>query len=147
MSNPQLALPGLLAADSSVEWVWRDDFDEVSDVKRYEHTTVMRDEVARALAPRAGAESTSTPRWAAAVTRWPSSSSNPRLASWGSTATRRPSPPQRSGWPQWQTACPWCGRRSRACARSWMHWASSGSTAWWPTSASAHPSSTRPSAE
>jgi 16S rRNA (cytosine1402-N4)-methyltransferase len=54
MSNLQLALPGLLAADSSTEWVWRDDFDEVSDVKRFEHTTVMRDEVARALAPRAG---------------------------------------------------------------------------------------------
>ena len=54
MSNLQLALPGLLAADSSTEWVWRDEFDEVSDVKRFEHTTVMRDEVARALAPRAG---------------------------------------------------------------------------------------------
>jgi 16S rRNA (cytosine1402-N4)-methyltransferase len=57
MSNMQLALPGVLAADSSVdavEWVWRDDFDEVSDVKRYEHTTVMRDEVARSLAPRPG---------------------------------------------------------------------------------------------
>ena len=54
MSNVQLALPGLLATDSSVEWVWRDDFDEVSDVKRFEHTTVMRDEVVRAVAPRAG---------------------------------------------------------------------------------------------
>jgi 16S rRNA (cytosine1402-N4)-methyltransferase len=54
MSSAQLALPGLLAADSSVEWVWRDDFDEVSDVKRFEHTTVMRDEVVRAVAPRAG---------------------------------------------------------------------------------------------
>ena len=54
MSTLQLALPGLLAADSSVEWVWRDDFDEVSDVKRFEHATVMRDEVVRALAPRAG---------------------------------------------------------------------------------------------
>jgi 16S rRNA (cytosine1402-N4)-methyltransferase len=54
MSSAQLALPGLLAADSSVEWVWRDDFDEVSDVKRFEHTTVMRDEVVRAIGPRAG---------------------------------------------------------------------------------------------
>jgi 16S rRNA (cytosine1402-N4)-methyltransferase len=55
MSTLQLALPGVLAPDSSVEWVWRDDFDEVSDVKRFEHATVMRDEVVRALAPRAGA--------------------------------------------------------------------------------------------
>jgi 16S rRNA (cytosine1402-N4)-methyltransferase len=53
MSNLQLALPGVLA-DASVEWVWSDDFDEVSDVKRFEHTTVMRDEVVRAIAPRAG---------------------------------------------------------------------------------------------
>jgi 16S rRNA (cytosine1402-N4)-methyltransferase len=54
MSYLQLALPGLLAPDASVEWVWRDELDEVSEVKRYEHTTVMRDEVARALAPRPG---------------------------------------------------------------------------------------------
>jgi 16S rRNA (cytosine1402-N4)-methyltransferase len=54
MSTLQLALPGVLASDSSVEWVWRDDFDEVSDVKRFEHATVMRDEVVRALAPREG---------------------------------------------------------------------------------------------
>src|ERR1700735_2410456 len=54
MSTLQLAPPGVLAADSSSEWVWRDDFDEVSDVKRFEHATVMRDEVVRALAPRAG---------------------------------------------------------------------------------------------
>jgi 16S rRNA (cytosine1402-N4)-methyltransferase len=53
MSNLQLALPGVLA-DASVEWVWSDDFDEVSDVKRFEHTTVMRDEVVRAIAPRPG---------------------------------------------------------------------------------------------
>lgn len=51
--SAQLALPGVLP-DGAVEWVWRDDFDEVSDVKRFEHTTVMRDEVVRALAPRAG---------------------------------------------------------------------------------------------
>jgi 16S rRNA (cytosine1402-N4)-methyltransferase len=54
MSTLQLALPGVLAADSSVEWVWRDELDEVTDVKRFEHATVMRDEVVRALAPRAG---------------------------------------------------------------------------------------------
>jgi 16S rRNA (cytosine1402-N4)-methyltransferase len=52
MSNLQLALPGVLA--DSPEWVWRDDFEEVTDVKRFEHTTVMRDEVVRAIAPRAG---------------------------------------------------------------------------------------------
>jgi 16S rRNA (cytosine1402-N4)-methyltransferase len=54
MSNLQLALPGVLSTDAAVEWVWRDDFDEVSDVKRFEHTTVMRDEIVRALAPRPG---------------------------------------------------------------------------------------------
>jgi 16S rRNA (cytosine1402-N4)-methyltransferase len=54
VSNLQLALPGLLATDAAVEWVWHDDFDEVSDVKRFEHATVMRDEVVRAIAPRAG---------------------------------------------------------------------------------------------
>jgi 16S rRNA (cytosine1402-N4)-methyltransferase len=52
MNSLQLALPGLLA--DSAEWVWRDDFEEVTDVKRFEHTTVMRDEVVRAIAPRAG---------------------------------------------------------------------------------------------
>jgi 16S rRNA (cytosine1402-N4)-methyltransferase len=51
MNGLQLALPGLLA--DSVEWVWSD-FDEVVDVKRYEHSTVMRDELVRALAPSAG---------------------------------------------------------------------------------------------
>jgi 16S rRNA C1402 N4-methylase RsmH len=40
-------------ARRAIEWVWRDDF-EMSDVKRFEHTTVMRDEVVRALAPRDG---------------------------------------------------------------------------------------------
>jgi 16S rRNA (cytosine1402-N4)-methyltransferase len=55
MSTLQLALPGVLSADSTVEWIWRDDFDEETDVKRFEHVTVMRDEVVRALAPRAGA--------------------------------------------------------------------------------------------
>jgi 16S rRNA (cytosine1402-N4)-methyltransferase len=56
MSNVQLALPGMLAetTEPAVEWVWSDDFDEVSDVKRFEHATVMRDEVVRALAPRPG---------------------------------------------------------------------------------------------
>jgi 16S rRNA (cytosine1402-N4)-methyltransferase len=52
MSSLQLALPGVLSEPD--EWVWRDDFDEVTDVKRFEHATVMRDEIARAIAPRAG---------------------------------------------------------------------------------------------
>jgi 16S rRNA (cytosine1402-N4)-methyltransferase len=52
MSNLQLALPGLLTEPE--EWVWRDDLDDMSDVKRFEHATVMRDEIARAIAPRAG---------------------------------------------------------------------------------------------
>jgi 16S rRNA (cytosine1402-N4)-methyltransferase len=52
MNHLQLALPGVLA--DSAEWVWRDDFEEVTDVKRFEHTTVMRDEVVRAIAPRQG---------------------------------------------------------------------------------------------
>ena len=52
MSNLQLALPGLLTEPE--EWIWRDDFEEVADVKRFEHATVMRDEIARAIAPRAG---------------------------------------------------------------------------------------------
>src|SRR5580693_2745356 len=52
MSSLQLALPGVLA--DSAEWVWRDDFEEVTDVKRFEHTTVLRDEVVRAIAPRGG---------------------------------------------------------------------------------------------
>ncbi len=51
MSN-QLALPGLLG--EADEWIWRDDFDEVTDVKRFEHATVMRDEIVRAIAPQAG---------------------------------------------------------------------------------------------
>jgi 16S rRNA (cytosine1402-N4)-methyltransferase len=53
MNSLQLRLPGVLA-DATVEWVWRDDFDEVPDVKRFEHTTVMRDEVVRAVSPRPG---------------------------------------------------------------------------------------------
>jgi 16S rRNA (cytosine1402-N4)-methyltransferase len=53
MTSAQLALPGLLA-DGSVEWVWRDDFDEEPEVKRFEHETVMRGEVVHAIAPRAG---------------------------------------------------------------------------------------------
>ena len=52
MSSLQLALPGVLP--EAVEWVWHDDFDEVSDVKRFEHATVMRDEVVQAVAPRPG---------------------------------------------------------------------------------------------
>jgi 16S rRNA (cytosine1402-N4)-methyltransferase len=54
MSSLQLALPGVLSSDAGVEWVFREDFDQVSDIKRFEHTTVMRDEVVRALSPRRG---------------------------------------------------------------------------------------------
>jgi 16S rRNA (cytosine1402-N4)-methyltransferase len=54
MSNLQLALPGLLSGDAVVEWVWHEDGEDMNDVKRFEHTTVMRDEVVRALMPRAG---------------------------------------------------------------------------------------------
>jgi 16S rRNA (cytosine1402-N4)-methyltransferase len=53
MSNLQLALPGVLSAESA-EWIWRDDFDQESDVRRFEHATVMRQEVVSALAPRVG---------------------------------------------------------------------------------------------
>jgi len=52
MNSLQLALPGVLA--DSAEWVWRDDFEEVTHVKRFEHATVMRGEVVEAIAPRAG---------------------------------------------------------------------------------------------
>ncbi len=54
MSNLQLALPGVSLGDSGVEWEWREDADDMSDAKRFEHTTVMRDEVVRALSPRSG---------------------------------------------------------------------------------------------
>ncbi len=54
MSTLQLALPGVIAGDSAVEWVWHEDSDDMSDVKRFEHATVMRSEVVRALAPRVG---------------------------------------------------------------------------------------------
>jgi 16S rRNA (cytosine1402-N4)-methyltransferase len=54
MSTLQLALPGVLSGDANVEWVWREELEEMSEPKRFEHTTVMRDEVVRALAPREG---------------------------------------------------------------------------------------------
>jgi 16S rRNA (cytosine1402-N4)-methyltransferase len=50
--SAQLALPGL--AEGPVEWVWRDDFEEETEVKRFEHATVMKAEVVKALAPREG---------------------------------------------------------------------------------------------
>lgn len=55
MTSVQLALPGLLISEPSDEWVWRDDYDEVDNVKRFEHATVMREEVVRSIAPRPGA--------------------------------------------------------------------------------------------
>jgi 16S rRNA (cytosine1402-N4)-methyltransferase len=53
MSNAQLALPGLLP-DASFEWVWRDELDEGTGLRRFEHKTVMREEVVRAIGPRPG---------------------------------------------------------------------------------------------
>jgi len=53
MSDLQLALPGVLP-DASVEWVWSDEAEEEPHVTEFAHTTVMRDEVTAALAPRAG---------------------------------------------------------------------------------------------
>ncbi|MGA2449488.1 MAG: 16S rRNA (cytosine(1402)-N(4))-methyltransferase RsmH [Polyangiaceae bacterium] len=55
MTSVQLALPGLILSEPADEWVWRDDFDEVDNVKRFEHATVMRQEVVQAIAPRPGA--------------------------------------------------------------------------------------------
>jgi 16S rRNA (cytosine1402-N4)-methyltransferase len=54
MTSVQLALPGLLVSEPSDEWVWRDD-DEVDNVKRFEHATVMRSEVVQVISPRPGA--------------------------------------------------------------------------------------------
>jgi 16S rRNA (cytosine1402-N4)-methyltransferase len=48
----QLALPGVVA-EQAIEWVWAEDTEGDADVT-FEHTTVMRDEVVHALAPRAG---------------------------------------------------------------------------------------------
>ncbi len=53
MSELQLALPGLLS-ESTVEWVWCEESEDVSATAGFVHTTVMRDEVLAALAPRAG---------------------------------------------------------------------------------------------
>lgn len=54
MSNLQLALPGLLSGEMAGELVWHEDAEDMNDVKRFEHTTVMREEVVRALMPRPG---------------------------------------------------------------------------------------------
>jgi 16S rRNA (cytosine1402-N4)-methyltransferase len=54
MNSAQLALPGLLPDTSVDEWVWSDDAFEESQVNRFVHVTVMRDEVVRALAPHDG---------------------------------------------------------------------------------------------
>jgi 16S rRNA (cytosine1402-N4)-methyltransferase len=51
MSDVQLALPGVLA-ETHVEWVWNSE--DPTFVNRFEHATVMRNEVTEALAPRAG---------------------------------------------------------------------------------------------
>ncbi len=52
LTDPQLSLPGL--AQANVEWVWAEDEGEVNVVEHFVHATVMRDEVAQALAPRDG---------------------------------------------------------------------------------------------
>ena len=52
MTTQQLALPGLVV--EAEEWIWRDEPGEMSDVKRFEHSTVLRQEVVAALAPRPG---------------------------------------------------------------------------------------------
>ena len=51
MSDLQLPLPGVLA-DAHIEWVWSSE-DQI-EVSEFAHATVMRDEVALALAPRKG---------------------------------------------------------------------------------------------
>jgi 16S rRNA (cytosine1402-N4)-methyltransferase len=53
MSDSQLALPGMLA-DGSVEWVWCEENEDVTDETRFVHRAVMTDEVIQALSPRSG---------------------------------------------------------------------------------------------
>jgi 16S rRNA (cytosine1402-N4)-methyltransferase len=53
MSDSQLALPGMLA-DGSVEWVWCEESEDVTDETRFVHRAVMTDEVIHALSPRPG---------------------------------------------------------------------------------------------
>ncbi len=53
MSDLLLALPGMLA-DGSVEWVWCEESDDVSDDTGFVHKAVMTEEVVAALMPRAG---------------------------------------------------------------------------------------------
>jgi 16S rRNA (cytosine1402-N4)-methyltransferase len=50
----QLALPGLVVAESSAEWVWTEELGEEIDVAAFVHETVLRAEVVSALAPGAG---------------------------------------------------------------------------------------------
>jgi 16S rRNA (cytosine1402-N4)-methyltransferase len=51
-SAHQLALPGL--AEAVIEWVFYESTDEEIGVRTFAHTTVMKDEVIAALAPRPG---------------------------------------------------------------------------------------------
>ncbi len=53
MSDSQLALPGMLT-DGSVEWVWCEESEDVTDETRFVHRAVMTEEVVSALSPRAG---------------------------------------------------------------------------------------------
>ncbi len=98
MSNLQLALPGVLATELVDEWVWSEDFNEVIDVKRFEHATVMRDEVVRAIA-RGPAGRTSTRRSVRAGTPSPSWRPSRRRASSASIAIPRRRPPPKSDSP------------------------------------------------
>jgi 16S rRNA (cytosine1402-N4)-methyltransferase len=50
--DPQLALPGVLA-EGSVEWVWCEESDDVTEELRFDHQAVMKAEVVAALAPQA----------------------------------------------------------------------------------------------
>jgi 16S rRNA (cytosine1402-N4)-methyltransferase len=53
VSDSQLALPGMLA-DGSVEWVWCEESEDLTDETRFVHRAVMTDEVIAALSPRPG---------------------------------------------------------------------------------------------
>lgn len=51
-STLQLALPGVVAAEPTVEWIWSEDTEEEALV--FVHATVMKDEILVALAPSQG---------------------------------------------------------------------------------------------
>jgi 16S rRNA (cytosine1402-N4)-methyltransferase len=53
LANPQLGLPGI-EDDAAVEWTWTEDDSEDMVPTSFVHTTVLRAEVARAMAPAPG---------------------------------------------------------------------------------------------